>query len=48
MTALANLLIAAAMILLLSFTVSFALIGFIDVYHAYKAMKRNRKASDKE
>ncbi len=48
MATLVNLLIAVAMILLLSFMVSFALIGFIDVYHAYKAMKRNRKASDKE
>ena len=48
MATLVNLLIAVAMILLLSFTVSFMLIGFIDVYHAYKAMKRNRKASDKE
>ena len=48
MTALANLLIAAAMVLLLSFTVSLALIGFIDVYHARKAVKRNRKTSDKK
>ena len=48
MTALANLLIAAAMVLLLSFTVSLALIGFIDVYHAYKAVKRNRKTSDRK
>lgn len=48
MTALANLLIAAAMVLLLSFTVSLALIGFIDVYHACKAVKRNRKTSDKK
>lgn len=48
MAALVNLLIAVAMILLLSFTVSLALIGFIDVYHAYKAVKRNRKTSDKE
>lgn len=48
MAALVNLLIAVAMILLLSFTVSFALIGFIDVYHAYKAVKRNRKTSDRK
>ena len=48
MATLVNLLIAVAMILLLSFMVSFALIGFIDVYHAYMAMKRNRKTSDKE
>ena len=48
MAALVNLLIAVAMILLLSFTVNFALVGFIDVYHAYRAVKRNRKTSDKK
>ena len=48
MATLVNLLIAVAMILLLSFTVSLALIGFIDVYHACKAVKRNRKTSDKK
>lgn len=48
MTALANLLIVAGTLLLLAFTFSFALVGFIDVYHACKAMKRNRKTSDKK